>query len=315
MAAVSVCVACVVMAFCRHALAISTLNDTLRNPPRIFRVPSSEPPNNAVHRDFGIRRLEIRKREQDVGPGPEGSSVVVPAASVPWTVAISAGPELDRDFVCAGALIAPQWVLTAAHCTYALVRRWPEDESAYVFTHTASLSSPGQRFNVRQIIPHPKYNPKTLRNDLALVRIDAKGGAAGLPISLDGPSISKQVGAIGSILGWGISTKQSGRKHAERLHVIQTAILDDQVCFSGADYPELSGTHVFCGRSLLKYHDICFRFGGSPMVFYDVRANLYLGGLVSWPAACSEGRDKPNVYLDVQAYVPWIRETIIDASK
>ena len=36
-----------------RAMAISTLEDTLRDPPRIFRTPSSEPPNNAVHRDFG----------------------------------------------------------------------------------------------------------------------------------------------------------------------------------------------------------------------------------------------------------------------
>lgn len=294
----------------RSAFAISTLEDTLLNPPRIFRTPSTEPPNNAVHRDLGAPSESYEQRKRDIGPGPSEHPVVVPAASAPWTVAIGNGPKLSRDFVCAGALVAPQWVLTAAHCTYGLVRRWPNDDSAYVFADVSKLSAPGRRFDVREIIPHPDYNPRTLRNDVALVRFDANGGSAGSPISLKGPPITEQVGEIGSILGWGITTKQPGRQHVERLHVIQTAVLDNRVCFSPADYPELRGTHVFCGRSLLQYHDICFRFGGSPMVFYDKKANLYLGGLVSWPAVCGKTREKPNVYLDVQAYVPWITDTI-----
>jgi hypothetical protein len=52
------------------------------------------------------------------------------------------------------------------------------------------------------------------------------------------------------------------------------------------------------------------------MVFYDRNANLYLGGLVAWPAACGEDRGRrPNIYLDVRAYVPWIRGTIAAESK
>jgi secreted trypsin-like serine protease len=299
----------------RSAMAISTLEDTLRNPPRIFRTPSSEPPNNAVHRDFGVRPRIDELQKRDIGPGPEEHPVIIPAASAPWAVAISDGPELSRGFVCAGVLVAPQWVLTAAHCTYNLVRRWPNDDNAYVFVGVSKLSAPGRRFDVQEIVPHPEYNAKMLRNDVALLKIDAEGGSAGLPISLKGPPISEQVGAIGSILGWGITTVQQNRRHAERLHVIQTAVLDNRVCFSQADFPELSGTQVFCGRSLSAYHDICFRFGGSPMVFYDKKANLYLGGLVSWPAICDDTRGRPNVYLDVQAYVPWIEKTIASKAK
>ena len=165
----------------------------------------------------------------------------MPAASAPWTVALAAGPKLNRDFVCAGALIAAHWVLTAAHCIYNFVRRWPTDDSAYVFTHVTSLSSSsGHRHSVLEIIMHPKYNARTLRNDLALIKFDGEG-SSGLPISLDGPSISEQVGAIGSIIGWGISTAQSGRQHSELLHVIQTAVLDEGVCFSARELSRATG--------------------------------------------------------------------------
>ena len=314
--ALAICMVCVVgMASCRSAMAISKLSDTVKELPSILRLPSAFPPNSAVHRDFGGRPRASGPLDQDVGPGPEESPVTIGPATAPWTVAISDGPKLDRDFVCAGVLVAARWVLTAAHCTYNLVHRWPNDDHAYVFTHTSALSSPGARFDVREIIPHPEYDPKTLRNDLALVRIATNGRSAGPPISLDGPPISEQVGGVGSILGWGISTQQSGQRHAERLQVIQTAILDKQVCFSASDFPELSRSHVFCGRSLLKYHNICFRFGGSPIVLYDKKAKLYLAGLVSWPAACGAARDTPNVYLDARAYVSWIESTITNESK
>jgi len=314
--ALAICMVCAIgMASCRSAMAISKLSDTVKELPSILRLPSEFPPNSGVHREFGGRPAIFGAPGPDVGPGPDASPVTVGAAAAPWTVAISNGPQLDKDFLCAGVLVAARWVLTAAHCTYTLARRWPRDDSAYVFAHTASLASPGARFDVREIIPYPQYDPRSLRNDLALIKISTNGRSAGSPISLDGPPIAEQEGGVGSILGWGISTRQSGQRHAEQLQVIQTAVLDKQVCFSTSNFPELSRSHVFCGRSLLKYHNICFRFGGSPIVLYDKKANLYLAGLVAWPAACGAEYNTPNVYLDVRPYVPWIKNTIISGSK
>ena len=34
--------------------------------------------------------------------------------------------------------------------------------------------------------------------------------------------------------------------------------------------------------------------------------------LVSWPAKCPPDAIKPNVYLDVQFYLPWIKGVIND---
>lgn len=307
----------------KPALAISTLQDTIRDLPRIFRLPSTYPPNNAVRRDFsrpraqppGAGEADEGRGMADEGPDSSTPVVTVPGASAPWAVAISEGARLERDFVCAGVLIAPDWVMTAAHCTFNMARRWPADTGAFVFSDVGRLTSPRHRFAVELIVPHPQYDPRTRRNDLALIKINVKGGAAGAPIQLVGPPASQLTGEIVSILGWGVTNKHYAHRRSESLQVIQGSIVDDDVCFSAPNFPGLRKTGVFCATSLLKHHDVCSSFGGSPLVVYDEKARLYLAGLVSWPATCPAEVRKPNIYLDVQAYVPWIKSVINGSSR
>lgn len=295
------------------APAISTLDDTLRALPRITRTPSTWPPNGAVHRGpYGRPDNGGSTGANDIpDEGPDASAMpnTVPAAMAPYAIALSEGPALEKDFLCAGALIAPTWILTAAHCVDAIGRRWPNETQGFAFAGAARLSTPGKRFQITQIVVHPEYDARRLKNDAALLRIDAKGDA-GAPILLEGPRALDQVGEIVSILGWSLTTAQYNKQHEEALQLVQSTILDDGICFGPGNFPTLRGTGVFCARTLLKYHDICFRFGGSPMVIYDEQGRLYLLGIVSWPATCPSDGRKPNAYLDVQAYVPWIKGVI-----
>lgn len=306
-----------------RADAISREEDTVRDVTNLFKAPTVLPPNNALRPNFdgtrnGVNGAPILEPfTRDEGPDENSPAEKVSIGYYPWVVALVENQKSPQEgYICAGVIVAPGWALTAAHCTYNWVRRWPIDAETYVVTGTAALSAPGPQFALTKIIPHPEYDPRKLVNDVALVKFDPKDAKIGPPIQLDGPPIKDQVGEIAQIVGWGVSnTKLLNRQQIETLQMIQADVRGDGVCFSPVNYPQLKGKGVFCARSLLKFHDTCYRFGGAPIVMRDAKGDRYLAGLVSWPAVCPPDVRKPNAYLDIQFYVPWIRETLKANSK
>lgn len=301
-----------------RADAISNDEDVVRNLNELFKAPTTFPPNNASRPIPDGARIIGNEKERaplslslDLGPGEEEAPETIPARAYPFIAAIGEGERSPQQgYVCAGALIAPGWVLTAAHCTFSWARRWPMDLEPYVLFNTTKLSEPGPKFVVTKVISHPDYDARTLKNDLALLRIDTKGAAAGTPIKLEGPPIMEQQGEIAHILGWGVTNPNLlQRQTGEGLQLIQ-AVVRGEACFSTGNFPRLRGTGVFCASSLFRFHDTCYRFGGGPIVLRDAKGESYLGGLVSWSAVCPPETDKMNAYLDVQRFVPWIKSVI-----
>jgi len=226
----------------------------------------------------------------------------------PWQVSL-------RNFLvsishfCGGSIIAPEWVLTAAHCLDGLSTLQYEIMAGEHNLHLPDLHEEVRR--VRAHFIHPNYTWNDKEFDIGLVRLNSALRLSDYvqPIELySGPSPPE--GLVCEATGWGV-TEEDGMFLPSILQKVSLPVVGDTLCTE--EYGYLMRENMLCAGEEGK--DSCSGDSGGPLVCpLGESSSLVLAGVTSWGQGC--GRPgKPGVYTEVSYFYDWIQETIADYDK
>ena len=221
---------------------------------------------------------------------------------------------MERAQFCGGALTTSSLVITAAHC---VLGRTAKEIVIASFSDGDLGSESGVIVRVDSITIHPRFNPDSLSNDIAVIRLSTKlpGTPTVAPANAAEAEVLTAPRAPVSVAGWGATTHREPWRYPSTYRVGSLVAFPESACGGGEDFT-VDGVHfrgydsrdirpkvMLCAEGVRGGEpvDACVGDSGGPLIGGEGPARR-LVGVVSWGLNTCATTKGAGVYSRVSAF-------------
>jgi secreted trypsin-like serine protease len=218
--------------------------------------------------------------------------------------------QIESIASCTGSVIAPRWILSAAHCAFR-----PDGQGVDAMVAVTGVADvndqTAEAIGADQLVVDPDWNPNTLSGDALLIHL--KAASARPPIALPVPGgqyVTKP--NVPNAAGWGTIDEDS-KVGTDVLQEAYLALQEDDTCAAFAPGFD-PGTQTCAGTP--KTAGACHGDSGGPLIVFDKTSGKpVLWGLTSFGPQLDLGMkpcelNAPAIYSWVPGFSDFISQHI-----
>jgi secreted trypsin-like serine protease len=272
--------------------------------------PSLAPPGPPLTDDARRELEELQARWSEREKVPQETKivggVVAEPGEFPWAAALFRwhSPSSQWFQFCGGTLIAPDRVLTAAHCRVRVT-------DLVLLGRDDLTTSAGEVHEIAAVTSHDAYDPETNDSDISVIQLKVPSEQTTVQL-LDNDEATA-AGEESTVIGWG-HTEQGG-PGSEKLRKVTIPFVDWNTC--NTNYENALTDNMLCAGEEGK--DSCQGDSGGGLLVYEAAqgdggsGSYRVAGVVSFGIGCAQAK-YPGVYTKVTNYRDWVQQTVSSGS-